>query len=103
MSTAAAPVRAGMVLAKHRKALRQLAHERGFTRLSVFGSVARGEDTTSSDIDLLATAGPQVTDFDVVSFELAATALMGKSVDLVLRDGLTLPLDADILQDAKSL
>lgn len=45
--------RAAFDLAEHREELKALAERHGFRELSVFGSVARGEDTADSDIDLL--------------------------------------------------
>ena len=45
--------RLGRRLRRHRRAVLELAARRGARNARVFGSVARGEDTAVSDIDLL--------------------------------------------------
>ncbi len=45
--------RLGRRLRRHRRALIEIAARRGARNVRLFGSVARGEDTDSSDIDLL--------------------------------------------------
>jgi predicted nucleotidyltransferase len=73
-----------------------LAHETelksaGIVRLSVFGSVARGE--TGNDVDLLAAfdEAHQLSLVDVVGLEQRLEQLLGANVDLVqegtLKDG----------------
>jgi predicted nucleotidyltransferase len=64
----------------------------GIVRLSVFGSVARGE--TGNDVDLLATfdEAHRLSLFDVVGLEQRLEDLLGADVDLVqegtLKDGM---------------
>ena len=65
------------------------AHERdlrsaGIERLSLFGSLARGEENADSDVDLLATfdSSRQLTLLDVVGIELRLTSLLGMKVEL---------------------
>src|SRR5262245_12814226 len=45
--------RLGRRLRRHRRAVIEIASRRGARDVRVFGSVARGEDTDSSDVDLL--------------------------------------------------
>ncbi len=92
-----------MALAEHRDELKSLAMRHGLRDLAVFGSVARGDDTVDSDIDLLVTGSDDVTYFDLVEFGLAASALLGKDVDAVFRDGLRPRIDDDIRRDARRL
>ena len=56
----------------------------GLTQLRLFGSVARGEDTENSDIDLLYTFEPGMATYDNL-FELPEylETLFGRKVDLV--------------------
>ena len=57
----------------------------GVVRLALFGSVARREQTTDSDIDLLAAldTGKRLSLLDVVHLENRLTDLLGRKVDLV--------------------
>lgn len=70
-----------------RAALRELAAARGVSNLRVFGSVARGEDSTSSDVDLLVDVGPDVGLFALGSLQHELELLIGARVDLVPSDG----------------
>jgi predicted nucleotidyltransferase len=38
---------------QHRRAIQRLARERGIRSIRIFGSVARGEETPTSDVDVL--------------------------------------------------
>jgi predicted nucleotidyltransferase len=57
----------------------------GVARLSVFGSMARGESRPDSDIDLLAgfDASRRLSLLDLVSIELRLAGLLGQPADLV--------------------
>lgn len=52
--------RLGRRLRRHRRAVTEIAARRGARNVRVFGSVARGEDTDNSDIDLLVDLDPGV-------------------------------------------
>ena len=53
-------------LRNHRTEIINLAHTRGAYNLRIFGSLARGEATTQSDIDILVDLEPGRTIFDLV-------------------------------------
>jgi uncharacterized protein len=56
-----------------RAARRQIiaaASQRGLRDVRVFGSVARGEASETSDVDLLVAPGPDTTLFDLSGFAL---------------------------------
>jgi predicted nucleotidyltransferase len=55
----------------------------------VFGSVARGEDTETSDIDFLVEFEPDSSLFDVLHLQEALQDLLGRPVDVVSAGGLT--------------
>jgi hypothetical protein len=59
------------------------AAKRHLTNVRVFGSVARNEDTLMSDIDLLVTATPGASLFDIVGFAAEVEAFLGYPVDVV--------------------
>jgi predicted nucleotidyltransferase len=56
--------------------------------VSVFGSVARGEETAASDIDLLVEFEPGSSLFDLLHITEELEALLGVSVDVVSAGGL---------------
>lgn len=80
--------------------LKSLAHERGFSRLAVFGSVARGQSTPKSDIDLLVKAPKGTSSFDLVRFQQVIEQVLGRRVDLVEYGGLKPGIDDDIRREA---
>ena len=56
--------------------------------VGVFGSMARGEDTPNSDIDLLVRFDEGASLFDLVRFAEGLEALLGVHVDLLSERGL---------------
>ena len=83
--------------------LKALAAERGFTRLAVFGSVARGDAGPDSDIDLLVQAPAGTSSFGFVRFQQLIEHVLGRHVDLVESGGLKPGLDDDIQREAVPL
>lgn len=76
-----------MILYGHRDDLLALAHSYGFHSVRVFGSCARGEDRSGSDVDLLVD-GKNVSLFDISNFSQdAAELLLGVRVDVVVPGG----------------
>ncbi len=78
-----APERPSVLLERHRDTLLRIAEGYGLENIRVFGSVARGDDTPASDLDLVA-------DFpEGYTFELVADAIedlsvsFGRRVDLL--------------------
>ena len=71
-----------MELAILRQKLRPLSIETGIDRLGVFGSVARGEDTDSSDIDVIARFRQPIGLIELIGIELRMKELLGRPVDL---------------------
>lgn len=80
--------------------LKALAAERGYTRLAVFGSVARGQARPHSDIDLLAQPSPGTSSFGFIRFKQLLEQILGREIDLVDYGGLTPKLDDDIRREA---
>lgn len=79
--------------------LRQVAEDRGFRKLGVFGSVARGEDVPESDIDFVVEPPEGASLIELVALEEAFARILGREVDLVTYGGLDPEVDRDILQD----
>jgi len=80
--------------------LRALARERGFSRIAVFGSLARGQARADSDIDLLVKAPKGSSSFDFAKFQILLEEVLGRPVDLVEYGGLKAGLDDDIRREA---
>lgn len=75
-------------------------HQHGVKSLAVFGSLARGETTTSSDIDLLVEFDRQVGLFDFIRLKMFLEELTGKRIDLVTPEALRPAMRAEILNKA---
>ena len=80
--------------------LKALAADHGFTRIAVFGSVARGDAGPASDIDLLVQAPSGTSSFGLVRFQQLIEQVLGRRVDVVEYGGLKPGLDDDIRRDA---
>jgi predicted nucleotidyltransferase/DNA-binding XRE family transcriptional regulator len=85
---AAAPPRPSRVVANHRAEILALAREHKAAHVRVFGSVARGEDVSGSDLDLLVTFEPGATIYDLAELITALEDLTGLRVDVVSEGGL---------------
>lgn len=73
-------------LQRQRTTILALAERYGVTNIRIFGSVARGEATTESDIDFLVTVKEGVSMFDLVGLWLDLRELLGYEVSLVTDD-----------------
>lgn len=81
-----------------------IAHLASAARLrdvQLFGSVARGDESAGSDIDLLVTLDGDADYFDVAQFAMDVEAITGRRVDAVDRG--TLPVGHPILAEAVAL
>lgn len=73
----------------HRDAITEAARQHKGRTIAVFGSVARGEDAETSDIDFLVEFEPDSSLFDVLHLQEALQDLLGRAVDVVSAGGLT--------------
>lgn len=83
--------------------IHRLAHAANIGRVSVFGSVARGDETEDSDIDLLVDTDPGASYFDVAQFAMDVEALIGRRVDAVPVGALDKARDRAILRESVEL
>lgn len=72
-----------VVLQARKQEILAIVRDHRGTDVRVFGSVARGEDRTDSDIDLLVNFDTDADLFDLVALELALEGLLGCSVDVL--------------------
>jgi len=78
-----------------------VARHRGRS-VAIFGSVARGDETPESDIDLLVEFEPGASLLDLARIKLDIEDSIGRTVDVVSLGGL-LPEDDDVRRDAVTL
>ena len=90
-------------LQAHRPKILELATRHGARNVRVFGSMARGDATPASDVDLLVEVEPGRTLLDVIALEQDLEDLLGRSVDVVTDGGLSPYLQARILAEAAAL
>ncbi|TQL53971.1 putative nucleotidyltransferase [Subtercola boreus] len=83
--------------------LLQLVVDRGYTRLAVFGSVARRDARADSDIDLLVEASSGSSIGDLLALRDLFGQIGGRPVDLITFAGLKPELDDDIRHEALPL
>jgi hypothetical protein len=76
------------LLLPHRDAIMRLAEAYRVTNIRVFGSVARGEATDESDIDLLVNFPIGYKLRDHIHFVTDLKALLGRHVDVVIEQHL---------------
>jgi hypothetical protein len=94
--------RLSRLIRTHRDEILATANEHHATKVRVFGSVARNDERTGSDIDLLVDMEPGRSLLDQVRLRRALTELLGVEVDVVTSGGL-LKRDSSIVDDAVPL
>jgi predicted nucleotidyltransferase len=90
-------------LDKYRTEILLLAQKHGAENVRVFGSVARGDDTPGSDLDLLVTLGEKRTPFFPGGLKADLEDLLGCEVDIVTENALHALIKDQILREAKPL
>jgi predicted nucleotidyltransferase len=77
----------------------RLEQEYPISELGIFGSYARGEQRSGSDLDVLITFEQPVTLFDLVRLENELTEELGVEVDLVTKDSLKPRIRSQVADD----
>jgi predicted nucleotidyltransferase len=80
--------RPSTVLRRHRAEIIELVREHKADDVRVFGSVARGDDVSGSDLDILVRFAPDADLFDLADLTIALADLTGVHVDVVSESGL---------------
>jgi predicted nucleotidyltransferase len=91
------------VLEQHRDAILEIAAKYGASNLRVFGSVARGEETDQSDLDILVDLEPNRSLLDQVGLKQELEELLGRPVDVLIEGGISPYLEERILSEAVPL
>lgn len=90
-------------LDEKRDEILRLAARHGARNVRVFGSVARGEATVDSDIDLLVELEPGRTLFDLGRLIMDLGDMLGRKVDVVEADSLHWYIRDRVLREAVPL
>lgn len=89
-----------LALDLHRDAIRQVVAAHHARNARVFGSVVRGEDSDSSDLDILIDPTPETTLFDIGAIRHELLALLQVPVDVVTPKALPEKFRATVLSEA---
>lgn len=90
----------GKSLSAHRREVIGVIRSQGGRNPRVFGSVARGQDGESSDIDLLVDFEEAKSLFQIAELEQQLAGLLGAPVDIVTASSLRPNVRQHVLKDA---
>jgi len=93
----------GRRLRRHRNAIIDAALRRGATNVRVFGSVARGEDNSLSDVDILVDLADDVGVVGLVGLERELSEILKRPVDVVPSAGLKPAIALRVANEAIAL
>jgi len=91
------------LLRSKREQILRITARYGVSNVRVFGSVARGDAGTGSDVDLLVNLGPGLSLLSYVALKQDLEDLLGVSVDVVDEEGLHRRIRDRVLQEAVAL
>jgi predicted nucleotidyltransferase len=86
-----------------RDAILRIAAAHGVRNIRIFGSVARGDANSESDIDLLVEVGPTTSSWFPAGLILDLEELLGRPVEVVTERGLSPYLRDRVLREAMPL
>ena len=90
-------------LGRHRDAIIELSHQRGFENVRLFGSVRRDEATASSDIDFLVAPSDHGSILSQIALRQDLERLLRKRVDVVTDEQLHWLFRTQVLFEAMSV
>ena len=91
------------LLREKRQEILRIAEKHGARNVRIFGSVAYGDATETSDIDLLVDKAEQTSPWFPAGLALELEELLGQRVDVVTTNGLYWLLRRRILKEARPL
>lgn len=84
---------------RKRSTILRIANSYGIDKVGVFGSVARGQQTYASDLDLAIDSKEAVSTLDMTAFALDAENLFNCKVDVVSLKGLRADRHSEVMKD----
>jgi predicted nucleotidyltransferase len=91
------------ILDQKREQILQIAASHGAQNVRLFGSTARGDFRSDSDVDLLVDLEPDRSLFDLSGLLIELQELLGCEVDVVTERGLRPRIREAVLRDAVRL
>ena len=91
------------LLKEKRDEILRIADKYGAKNVRVFGSLARGDATPTSDVDFLVNFEPGRSLMDIGGMVMDLQDLLGRRVDIVEPEGLHWFIRDQVLKDAVSL
>ncbi len=88
-------------LKAHRAEILRIVQMNNALNARVFGSVLHGEDTESSDLDLLVDPTPKTSLLDIARIQKGLTAVLGVPVDVLTPKALPEKFRAQVLAEAQ--
>lgn len=90
-------------LHQHKDAIKQIVERHHARNARLFGSVLRGEDSTTSDLDILVDTTGETSLFDIGSIQVELSELLGVRVDVLTPDALPERWRQEVIQEARPL
>jgi predicted nucleotidyltransferase len=97
------PVKPSLTVGAHRNTVRNIIESHQALNPRVFGSVARGQDTEDSDLNLLVDTMERTSLFDLAAIELELEQLLGVAVHVTTAGALRGALRRRVLAEAQPL
>jgi hypothetical protein len=82
--------------------LNQIAAKYGISKMYVFGSVARGDDSEISDVDFLVEMDDNASALGIGGFQFEVQQLLGLEIDVIPTFALPSVDDQDFVQNIQS-
>lgn len=86
-----------------REAILDIAKKYGATKLSVFGSMARGEESPESDVDIIVEMEKGSSLLDIIAIKQDIEELLGRKVDIVTEASISPYIRNTVLKEAVNL
>jgi Predicted nucleotidyltransferases len=93
-------VKPSVALASNRAAIRQIVESHRAQNARVFGSVLNGQDTESSDLDILIDPTPETTLMDVATIQVELQRMLGVTVDVLTPGALPDTFRSQVISEA---
>lgn len=88
-------------LERHRDSIRQIVNAHRAQNPRVFGSVLHGEDTESSDLDILVDPGADASLLDIARIQVELEQRLGVAVDVLTPKGLPEQIRVQVMREAQ--